>query len=74
MTISNTWHPASWRDYTALQQPNYPDQSALLSIQMELGKLPPLVTSYENNEKKNNKRKTNKNWMEEETKIEKRKT
>ncbi|MBP8110986.1 MAG: 3-deoxy-7-phosphoheptulonate synthase class II [Agitococcus sp.] len=47
MTQQLSWHPASWRNHSALQQPNYPDQSALQSVQMELGKLPPLVTSYE---------------------------
>lgn len=47
MTQHLSWHPASWRNHSALQQPNYPDQSALQSVQMELGKLPPLVTSYE---------------------------
>ncbi len=47
MTTPNAWHPASWRDYTALQQPNYPDQEVLNKVQDELSKLPPLVTSAE---------------------------
>lgn len=47
MTQQNSWHPATWRNFSALQQPNYPDQGALQFVQTELGKLPPLVTSYE---------------------------
>jgi 3-deoxy-7-phosphoheptulonate synthase len=41
------WTPASWRERTALQQPNYPDQDALAGVQEELRALPPLVTSWE---------------------------
>ena len=47
MTTSSSWQPASWRNYTALQQPNYPDQELLSNVQNELSKLPPLVTSAE---------------------------
>ncbi|MGL4834989.1 MAG: 3-deoxy-7-phosphoheptulonate synthase, partial [Shewanella sp.] len=47
MTQQNAWHPATWRNFSALQQPNYPDLGALQFVQTELGKLPPLVTSYE---------------------------
>ncbi len=47
MTLSKHWQPDSWRNHTALQQPNYPDQNALAAVQMELSKLPPLVTSAE---------------------------
>ena len=47
MTTSSSWQPASWRNFTALQQPNYPDLDALNNVQTELGKLPPLVTSAE---------------------------
>jgi len=41
------WTPASWRERTALQQPNYPDHDALAGVQEELRALPPLVTSWE---------------------------
>jgi 3-deoxy-7-phosphoheptulonate synthase len=58
MTITNTknnnagtaienWKPDSWRDRTALQQPQYPDAVALAGVQNELAQLPPLVTSWE---------------------------
>ena len=41
------WHPAGWRNHTALQQPQYPDDAALAAVQGELSRLPPLVTSAE---------------------------
>lgn len=43
----STWSNASWRDKTAVQQPNYPDQGALEAVLAQLGSLPPLVTSWE---------------------------
>lgn len=41
------WSPASWRSRVALQQPVYPDDTALQSALGELSRLPPLVTSWE---------------------------
>jgi 3-deoxy-7-phosphoheptulonate synthase len=41
------WQPAGWQDYAAEQQPNYPDQAALDKAIDDLGRLPPIVTSWE---------------------------
>jgi len=41
------WSPDSWREYPALQQPEYPDAAALESALAELRQLPPLVVSWE---------------------------
>ncbi|HEX6203777.1 MAG TPA: 3-deoxy-7-phosphoheptulonate synthase class II, partial [Thermoanaerobaculia bacterium] len=41
------WAPDSWRARPALQQPEYPDPAALERVVGELGRLPPLVTSWE---------------------------
>src|SRR3984957_14684576 len=41
------WSPDSWRLRQALQQPNYPDQAALSDVLAQLHQLPPLVTSWE---------------------------
>lgn len=41
------WGPSSWRARPALQQPRYPDRSALDATLSELSRLPPLVTSLE---------------------------
>jgi 3-deoxy-7-phosphoheptulonate synthase len=41
------WTPQSWRNRTALQQPEYPDPAALERVLSELRELPPLVTSWE---------------------------
>src|ERR1043165_8318767 len=41
------WTPESWRGRPALQQPEYPDGTALASVLDELRELPPLVTSWE---------------------------
>ncbi len=41
------WHPASWANLPAAQQPNYPDRSALERVVSELSHLPPIVTSWE---------------------------
>jgi 3-deoxy-7-phosphoheptulonate synthase len=46
MSLSE-WSPDSWRVYSALQQPKYPDPSALERVLNELRRLPPLVTSWE---------------------------
>jgi 3-deoxy-7-phosphoheptulonate synthase len=41
------WTPDSWRGKSALQQPDYPDGAALDRVLHELRQLPPLVTSWE---------------------------
>src|SRR5690349_9842477 len=41
------WTPQSWRQRPALQQPDYPDATALASVLTELSQLPPLITSWE---------------------------
>ena len=38
---------SDWRDFPALQQPNYPDQEQLQAAVARLRALPPLVTSWE---------------------------
>ena len=43
----NTWSPQSWRQNTARQMPNYPDQAALENVEQELAKKPPLVFAGE---------------------------
>jgi 3-deoxy-7-phosphoheptulonate synthase len=45
--LPKDWSPDSWRTRTALQQPTYPDAAALDAALAELGRLPPLVTSWE---------------------------
>jgi 3-deoxy-7-phosphoheptulonate synthase len=42
-----TWTPHSWRSRIALQQPEYPDPQRLERVLAELSCLPPLVTSWE---------------------------
>jgi 3-deoxy-7-phosphoheptulonate synthase len=44
---SPVWSPISWQAHSALQQPAYPDPNALREALEELGRLPPLVTSWE---------------------------
>jgi 3-deoxy-7-phosphoheptulonate synthase len=41
------WQPASWQDYEAKQQAQYPDQDELQAALDKLSSLPPLVTSWE---------------------------
>ena len=41
------WRPDSWRARPALQLPAYPDPDELAAVQRELQALPPLVTSWE---------------------------
>ncbi len=41
------WSPASWQSRPAAQQPVYPDAEALLQVLAQLARLPPLVTSWE---------------------------
>jgi 3-deoxy-7-phosphoheptulonate synthase len=50
MTQTNNptaWHPASWQTREASQQPLYKDNARLEEAIAQLGKLPPLVTSWE---------------------------
>jgi 3-deoxy-7-phosphoheptulonate synthase len=46
-SLETAWTPTSWRGRTALQQPEYSDQTALEAVLAELRQLPPLVTSWE---------------------------
>ncbi len=41
------WSPSSWQSRPALQQPEYPDPEELTRALAELRQLPPLVTSWE---------------------------
>ena len=41
------WSPTSWQRRPAAQQPVYPDPAALQRALTQLGRLPPLVTSWE---------------------------
>lgn len=43
----NDWHPASWQNKKAAQQPDYPDPEALDQAVGEISRLPPLVTAWE---------------------------
>jgi len=50
--MSNTpaltnWHPATWQGRPAAQQPKYADAPALERAVASLGRLPPLVVSWE---------------------------
>ena len=45
--MTNPWHPASWHDRPAAQQPTYPDAAALAATRAELAGLPPLVFAGE---------------------------
>lgn len=45
--MDNSWSPVSWHAKPAEQQPNYEDQQAVGEVLEQLGKLPPLVTSWE---------------------------
>jgi 3-deoxy-7-phosphoheptulonate synthase len=41
------WRPDSWQSKPAAQQVSYPDQEKLKAVTAEMGRLPPLVTSWE---------------------------
>src|SRR5699024_4236553 len=41
------WRPDAWRTRPALQMPTYPDQDELAAVPRELQALPPLATSWE---------------------------
>ena len=45
--MSKSWSPDSWQKKLATQQPVYPNKKALDSTLTKLAKLPPLVTSWE---------------------------
>jgi 3-deoxy-7-phosphoheptulonate synthase len=45
--MQTEWTPASWQSKPASQQPVYPDQEELQRVLTQLAKLPPLVTSWE---------------------------
>ncbi|MBS7456556.1 class II 3-deoxy-7-phosphoheptulonate synthase [Coralloluteibacterium stylophorae] len=47
VALPENWMPDSWRGREALQQPSYPDLTALQAALDELQRLPPLVTSWE---------------------------
>jgi 3-deoxy-7-phosphoheptulonate synthase len=44
---SSEWSPNSWMTRPAQQQPTYADQAVLARVVEEIGRLPPLVTSWE---------------------------
>ncbi|HEX3848296.1 MAG TPA: 3-deoxy-7-phosphoheptulonate synthase class II, partial [Steroidobacteraceae bacterium] len=46
-TVLTQWHPASWQSKRATQQPKYADPAALERAVAALGRLPPLVVSWE---------------------------
>jgi 3-deoxy-7-phosphoheptulonate synthase len=46
-TTSDTWSLSSWKNFTALQQPNWPDETAVDIALAELKQLPPLVFAGE---------------------------
>ena len=41
------WHPASWQNFEASQQPSYPDRAALDRVIADLSRLPPITNSWE---------------------------
>src|SRR5476649_2523184 len=45
--VMQNWHPASWQNRPATQQPHYADPLALERAVAELARLPPLVVSWE---------------------------
>lgn len=47
MAIQNNWTKASWRNYTALQQPTWPEQTEVKKVYDEISRLPPLVFAGE---------------------------
>ncbi len=47
MTVRESWSPATWRSRPAQQQVTYRDPAALARVVDEMGRLPPLVTSWE---------------------------
>ncbi len=47
MTDTTIWNKTSWRNLTALQQPNWPDEAKLNEVLASLASLPPLVFAGE---------------------------
>ena len=47
MVNQNGWTKSSWKNYTALQQPSWPDLNALETVTRDLALLPPLVFAGE---------------------------
>jgi len=47
MTTAENWHKGSWRNFPALQQPNWPDTAHLERVLADLSVLPPLVFAGE---------------------------
>jgi 3-deoxy-7-phosphoheptulonate synthase len=47
MTTQTQWNKSSWKNYTALQQPNWPDEKQLEKVLGNLSELPPLVFAGE---------------------------
>jgi 3-deoxy-7-phosphoheptulonate synthase len=45
--VDQAWSPSSWQSKPAAQQPAYPDAAALKRVLGQLARLPPLVTSWE---------------------------
>mgnify|MGYP002640450175 CR=1 FL=1 len=45
--MTTTWHPGSWTDRTAGQQPDWPQPSEVEAALLELGNRPPLVFAGE---------------------------
>src|SRR5688572_19160111 len=45
--VPTDWHPASWQARYAAQQPTYRDRAHLETVLAQLGKLPPIVTTWE---------------------------
>ena len=46
-TTSTSWSPRSWREFTAAQQPSWPDEGALESVLKQMSSMPPLVFAGE---------------------------
>lgn len=44
---SSSWNKSTWQNYTALQQPNWPDKEKYDQVLSDLAKLPPLVFAGE---------------------------
>jgi 3-deoxy-7-phosphoheptulonate synthase len=47
VNLPENYEPESWRNFSAQQQPQYPDAEALEAALSQLKQLPPLVTSWE---------------------------
>jgi 3-deoxy-7-phosphoheptulonate synthase len=46
-STSSSWSPSSWRDFPAVQQPNWPDEAVLDAVLKQMSTLPPLVFAGE---------------------------